>query len=124
MTSKNRILLIGIYRLIAAGLILLPPASARAQTVTATVPVGMNPVAVAVNTVTNRIYVANCVPSSNPSGTNGTVTVIDGGTNTTSTVPAGMCPIAVAVNPVTNKIYVANFGHISLTCGSCSNYGS
>ena len=54
----------------------------------------------AVNPVTNKIYVAN-VGSNN-------VTVIDGATNTTTTVAAGSDPIAVAVNPVTNKIYVAN----------------
>ena len=54
----------------------------------------------AVNPVTNKIYVAN--QNSN------TVTVIDGATNTTATVAAGNTPFAVAVNPVTNKIYVTN----------------
>src|SRR6266568_4061391 len=71
----------------------------------ATVPVGTTPYAVAVNPVSNKIYVAN-------SGSNN-VTVIDGVTNTTTTVPmVGLLegfPEAVAVNPVTNKIYVANF---------------
>src|SRR5437016_2377507 len=65
-----------------------------------TVEVGASPVAVAVNPVTNKIYVANANGSS--------VTVIDGATNTTATVAVGASPIAVAVNPVTNKIYVAN----------------
>jgi YVTN family beta-propeller protein len=55
---------------------------------------------VAVNAVTNTIYVAN-------SGSN-SLTVIDGATNTTSTIIVGQSPKAVAVNPVTNKIYVAN----------------
>jgi DNA-binding beta-propeller fold protein YncE len=99
---------------LAAGLLLLPPAAGWGQTVSATVPVGINPVAIALNPLTNKIYVVNCVPSGTHSGTNGTVTVIDGDANTTTTVPAGICPIAVALNPVTNKIYVANFGHISL----------
>jgi YVTN family beta-propeller protein len=73
----------------------------NAQNVTATVNVGNDPYAVAVNPVTNKIYVAN--QSSN------TVTVIDGATNSTTTVNAGNAPFAVAVNPVTNKIYVANY---------------
>ena len=59
------------------------------------------PIEVAVNPVTNKIYVAN--NSSN------NVTVIDGATNATTTVAAGETPWAVAVNPVTNKIYVANY---------------
>jgi YVTN family beta-propeller protein len=58
------------------------------------------------------------------SGTKGSITVIDGDTNTTITIPAGICPTALAVNEVTNKIYVANFGHFSLLCGSCIDYGS
>ena len=56
----------------------------------------------AVNPVTNKIYVAN-YGSDN-------VTVIDGATNATTTVTAWTTPSAVAVNPVTNKIYVANGG--------------
>ena len=55
----------------------------------------------AVNPVTNKIYVANY--SSN------NITVIDGATNATTTVSSGNGPVAVAVNPVTNKIYVANY---------------
>ncbi len=49
-----------------------------AQRVTATLPVGSGPAALAVNPMTNKIYVAN----SNGS----TVTVIDGATNNTSTI--------------------------------------
>jgi YVTN family beta-propeller protein len=48
---------------------------------TTTVSAGTNPRAVAVNAVTNKIYVAN-------EGSNN-VTVIDGTTNTTTTVSAG-----------------------------------
>ena len=55
----------------------------------------------AVNPVTNKIYVAN-YDSDN-------VTVIDGATNDTTTGARRVVrPCAVAVNPVTNKIYVAN----------------
>jgi YVTN family beta-propeller protein len=68
----------------------------------ATVPAGTAPYSVAVNPVTNKIYVAN-YSSQN-------VTVIDGATNATTTVMAGSYPDALAVNPVTNKIYVANYG--------------
>jgi YVTN family beta-propeller protein len=55
---------------------------------------------VAVNPVTNRIYVANGNPN--------TVTVVNGATNATTNVSVGVSPRAVAVNQVTNKIYVAN----------------
>src|SRR5215469_7704631 len=116
--------LVGCWDL-AAGLLLLLPAIAQGQTVTATVPVGTNPVAIAVNPITNKTYVANCPDlQSRTMGINGTITVIDGDTNSTATVQVGLCPTAVAVNPVTNKIYVANFGHMSLYCGSCWDYGN
>ena len=80
---------------------------AVAQMVTTTVSVGTSPGAMAVNPVTNKIYVANYG--------SGTVTVIDGATNTTTTVTVGDRPTAVAVNPVTNKIYVANNGSDNVT---------
>src|SRR6266481_4029590 len=83
----------------AIAFLTLWPLAGRAQSVTATVAVGISPQAAAVNPVTNKIYVAN---------RGGTVTVIDGIANTTTTVAAGTTPNAVAVNPVTNKIYVAN----------------
>ena len=67
---------------------------------TTTVSVGTDPYAVAVNPVTNKIYVAN--------NRSNNVTVIDGATNSTTTVSVGTGPVSVAVNPVTNKIYVAN----------------
>jgi len=127
MLLKNRLPLPRVFQFLAIGVLFAWPASAWAQAVVATVPVGTNPSAIAVNPVTNKIYVANCIPPSGGiggRGTPGTVTVIDGETNTTTTVPAGICPIAVAVNPVTNKIYIANFGHRSITCGSCFDFGS
>ena len=68
---------------------------------------GSRPSAVAINPVTNKIYVANT--SSN------NVTVIDGANNTTTTVATGNSPRAVAINPVTNKIYVANSGSGNVT---------
>ena len=73
---------------------------------TTTVAVGTSPIAVAVNPMTNKIYVANCAATCGTTGSD--VTVIDGTNNSTTTVAAGSGPFAVAVNPVTNKIYVAN----------------
>ncbi len=55
----------------------------------------------AVNPITNRIYVAN--------NGGGRVSVIDGAENTViDTVGVGNDPWGVAVNPVTNLVYVAN----------------
>jgi YVTN family beta-propeller protein len=48
------------------------------------------PGALAVNPITNKIYVTNEL--------NNQVTVIDGATNAVSTVSTGMFPLAVAVN--------------------------
>jgi YVTN family beta-propeller protein len=64
------------------------------------VSIGLYPYALAVNSVTNRIYVVNPDDSA--------VTVIDGATNATTTVAVGQNPNDLAVNPVTNRIYVAN----------------
>jgi YVTN family beta-propeller protein len=75
--------------------------------VTATVTVGSEPDVLAVNPITNQIYVAN-------SGGN-TVTVIDGASNTPASVTVGTTPAGVAVNPLTNQIYVANSGGNTVT---------
>ncbi|HLJ85226.1 MAG TPA: YncE family protein [Candidatus Angelobacter sp.] len=82
------------------------PAKANAQ-VLSTVNVGAGPVALAVNSATNKIYVANNDSAS--------VTVIDGATNSTVDVLVDSHPIAVAVNETTNKIYVANKGATDIT---------
>src|SRR5690349_14983814 len=76
-----------------AAVLLGVPTVAGAHTVT-TIPVGTDPIAVAVNAATNRIYVVNQYSD--------TVTVIDGATNATATVPVGSFPITVAVNARTN----------------------
>jgi|ERR1039457_5004336 YVTN family beta-propeller protein len=78
-----------------------------ATNATTTVPVGSDPEVIAVNSVTNKIYVPN-YDSNN-------VTVIDGATNATITVLVGSYPGAIAVNSVTNKIYVGNRGSNSVT---------
>ena len=79
---------------------LMLSSAAYGDELTARVPVGANPIAMAVNPVTNKIYVAN-YESAN-------VTVIDGATNSTAVVSTGSRPSALAVNPETNKIYVTN----------------
>jgi len=63
--------------------------------------VGGYPYGVAVNTQTDRIYVAN--------NGDGTLSVIDGSSNQViSTVPGTSGALEVAVNPNTNMIYVTN----------------
>src|SRR5260370_7662809 len=86
---------------------------AHAQTVTATIAVGSAPRAVAVNPVTNKIYVQNANSNS--------VTVIDGATNNTTTVPVGNTTgfttgsTGLAIDSVTNKVFVANFNDNTVT---------
>lgn len=61
----------------------------------------VNPFRLAVDPLTNRIYVANF--------TSNTVSVIDGATNTVITnVPVGTTPAEPGVNISTNAIYVPN----------------
>jgi YVTN family beta-propeller protein len=69
----------------------------------ATVAVGINPTAISVNPGSNKIYVVN-------SGS-GTVTIIDGATNstrTTNSVNGSSGLYAVSVNPTTGRAYVAS----------------
>jgi YVTN family beta-propeller protein len=70
-----------------------------AQQLLTNIPVGVQPWKIAVNTATNKIYVANEAGAS--------ITVIDGATNNTTTFALPNIPEGLAVNPVTNKIYVA-----------------
>ena len=82
---------------------------AAAQTMLATVPVGQDAFYLAANAVTNKIYVANYCGKDPGCGSAspGTVTVIDGLTNTvTATITVGIRPPFLLINPVTNKIYV------------------
>ncbi len=64
------------------------------------IPVGSDPLGVAINPNTNRIYAANMYSNS--------VSVIDGSTNSiVSTIAVGDFPAGVAVNPNTNRVYVS-----------------
>ncbi len=96
--------------MVAAGLAPWAPAAASARgvahratdcfTVTATIPLASAPNAVAVNAQTNTIYVASYEA--------GTVSVIDGQTNTvTATIRVGRSPQAITVGPRSKDIYVA-----------------
>ena len=89
---------------LTASLWLAWPAFGWAQSITATLPVGG--IAVAVNKVTNKIYVAG----PGPTRRTWVITVIDGTTHATTTLPAGPRPCALAVNEATNRIYVTNLG--------------
>ena len=96
---------LGLVALVLGGIAASP---AGAQSVVATVPTAPLPVAAAVNTVTNKIYVLN-------DNANGQVTVIDGGTNSPTAIPVGSYPFAIDLNMVTNKVYVANSASNTVT---------
>jgi YVTN family beta-propeller protein len=106
MTSYHRRSLPEIFQFFLVVLLPAWPISVLSQTVAATVSAGTAPETVAVNKMTNKIYVANFLSHS--------VTVIDGTTNSTTTVQTGLRPRAMAVNEATNKIYVANVGDVPL----------
>jgi len=78
-----------------------------ATSATTTLLSGGNAQAIAVNQVSNKIYVVN--------NSDNTVTMIDGSTNTIAKVNTGNFPLAVAVNPVANKAYVVNGSDNSVT---------
>ena len=99
--------ILGMRGLLCVLLLALAPGGLLAQTLVKNLATGNNPRSLAVNPVTNKIYIANY------SGNN--VTVIDGATNATTTVATGTTPSAVAVNPLTNKIYVVNNGSNNVT---------
>ena len=86
-----------------------------------TVNVGYYPSTVAVNPVTNTIYVANQCGSDPTCASYGTVSVIDGVSNTViATVTVESDPYGVTVNSVTNNIYVANSCGTDLSCNTYS----
>jgi len=86
--------------------VLLLSTSIWARTTTR-IRVGRYPSFVSVNSATNFIYVSN---------ESGTVTVIDGATNTvTASISVGGFAQGIAVNPASNQIYVALFAGLSST---------
>jgi DNA-binding beta-propeller fold protein YncE len=92
--ARTLLPLLGLWLLLAAR-------STPAQIVTATVGPGGTPRAIAVNTATNKIYLANQL------GQN--VLVIDGATNASTVISTpSHDPSAIGTNPLTNTIYAAN----------------
>jgi DNA-binding beta-propeller fold protein YncE len=91
-------------RLALATVLALGAHSALAQTVGPRITVGSNPQAVAVNPVTNKVYVANAGTTTGPD----TVTVINGATFGTATVGVGDNPRWIGINVETNRVYVSN----------------
>jgi len=74
---------------------------------------GSNPSTMALNSATNKIYVANqCGGDPSCQTFNGSVTVIDGATLAFTNIGVGSDPYGLAVNSATNRVYVPNF------CGS------
>src|SRR5918993_958479 len=66
-------------------------------------PVGSYPVGIGINSVTNKLYVANQFSN--------TITVLDGNTNNIeSTIQVDNFPYDLEVNPYNNRIYVTNRG--------------
>jgi len=79
------------------------PQNAAVVTTLTLEPDGSQPVALAVNSSTSRIYVANAG--------SGNVSVIDGASSTViATIPVGSAPRGVAVDAGANRVYVANSG--------------
>ena len=76
--------------------------------VTRTVPLATHPSAIAADSRTNRVYIANQGASS--------VLVLDGETGATlATVNAGSIPYAMALDTTAGQVYVANFASDSAT---------
>ncbi len=63
---------------------------------------GADPVDIAVNPVTNVIYI--------PNYNSANVTAINGLNNESTLIPVDSNPVAIGINAATNKIYVADFG--------------
>jgi YVTN family beta-propeller protein len=75
--------------------------NSEASDKTSSVKVSSGPVAIAVNPVTGRVYVAN--------NGSGTVSVLDGQKDSVvATINVGALPYVLAVSEATNRIYVSN----------------
>jgi len=99
--SRRNAFRAGLGALFAAFAMLFVAAPVHAQAVTTTLTDADEPHGVAINPVTNKIYLAERA---------GILSVIDGATNTVSTAtnPNGASYWALAVNPVTNYVYAIN----------------
>lgn len=101
-------------------------ATAANPALVATVPVGAGPQGVAVDSLSNTVYVGNngtffgCTDLETGTGVqSSTISVIDGVTNAVTTAPAGGdSPIYAVPNASTKKVYVAAAGLTVLSEGS------
>ena len=66
------------------------------------IPVGAGPNGIAYNPNDDKVYVTNSI--------SGTISVINGSSNTVTTITVGKTPIGIIYNPVSNSVYVANSG--------------
>jgi DNA-binding beta-propeller fold protein YncE len=96
--------------------------SGATNEITATVGVGENPQALAVNPLTNTIYVTN---EGTTNGGGNSVTVINGATNATSTISVQFGnetsgADGISVDPVNDLIYVTNttYGYVAVINGA------
>ena len=85
------------------------------------VPAGVHPYFVAINSGTNKIYTSNyCgdgpICTGRQGTVTGTVTVIDGATLSYANLFVGSRPYDLALNPATNTIYVPNICGNDLAC--------
>jgi RHS repeat-associated protein len=107
-------------RLLAISLLGLPLAfPLSAQSIVAQINVNC-PMGLAVNSITNKVYVAGISASGvcNPTYPSGPLTVIDGATNNSSIVLGGYFPTSVAADEQTNKIYVGDlFSNVTIVDG-------
>jgi|GEM_PF-1950610 len=84
------------------------PQDAAVVTTLTLEPDGSQPVALAVNSSTGRIYVANAGSDN--------VSVVDGASSTViATIPVGPTPRGVAIDASANRVYVANSGSNEVT---------
>ncbi|GAB3479664.1 YncE family protein [Amycolatopsis cihanbeyliensis] len=97
MRTATRSLIIGAAAVLACAV----PAGQAAAAEVVTIPVGDRPTAVAVNSATNTVYVADAG--------GGTVTIVDGDHDQVrDTVSLGSTVTDIAVNQVTNRVYASN----------------
>jgi uncharacterized repeat protein (TIGR01451 family) len=100
-TTRPTMRLLSWLRRAAIGAVAISCACVQAQAIPGTYyTVGANPVAVAVNPVTNKVYVANADDD--------TVSVIDLASHHDKTIAVGDYPRWIAINVESNTIYVSN----------------
>ena len=74
---------------------------------------GQSPSTIVVDAGINQIYVPNGTANSA-----GSVTVIDGASNSTTTLALGVSPTNAVVNPATHRLYVTNYCGDDVTCNT------